>query len=142
MDFVRVYIDQLTTMMKRAMEGRMGPVNFLIILGFFSSLILLYISLHVQLDGISTRIEEGTRLRQALEDEKLFLMSRRNELASAERIIPLAEAAGMQPGEPDRIHRIAFYRTNDSGVKEETRWALGGGAGRTDFTGMGVPESR
>ena len=70
MNTVQKYINHLSMMVKKALEGKMGPFNFLIILGFFSSLVLLYISLHVHLDGISTRIDEGARQRQILEDEK------------------------------------------------------------------------
>jgi hypothetical protein len=136
------YFDHLSMIVKRALEGRMGPFNFLIILGFFSSLVLLYISLHVHLDGISKRIEEGTRLRQALKDERICLMTRRNELASAERIIPLAEAAGMKPGAPDQIHRIAYCEPGDITDEERARWAARGGEGSLPSTPADVPESR
>ena len=136
------YIDHLSMIVKRALEGKMGPFNFLIILGFFSSLVLLYISLHVHLDGISKRIEEETSRRQVLRDEKIILMSRRNELASADRIIPLAEAAGMQPGVPDQIHRIAYCEPGEMTDDDRARWALRGGVGSLPSTAAGVPESR
>ena len=136
------YIDHLSMIVKRALEGKMGPFNFLIILGFFSSLVLLYISLHVHLDGISTRIDEGMKRRQALRDEKLDLMSHRNRLASAERIIPLAEAAGMQPGVPDQIHRIAYCEPDEITDDDRARWALRGGKGSLPTAPAGVPESR
>lgn len=136
------YFEQLSMIVKRALEGRMGPFNFLIILGFFSSLVLLYISLHVHLDGISTKIDEGTSLRQALEDEKIFLMSKRNELISADRIIPLAEAAGMRPGAPDQIHRVAFCAPDESEDQVRARWALRGGEGSLPSTPVAVPERR
>ena len=136
------HIDHLSMMVKRALEGKMGPFNFLVILGFFSSLVLLYISLHVHLDGISTRIEEGTRLRQALEDEKICLVLRRNELVSADRIIPMAEAAGMQPGTPDQIHRVAYCGPDDMTERDRARWALRSGEGGFPSTPAGVPESR
>ncbi len=136
------YIDHLSMIVKRALEGKMGPFNFLIILGFFSSIVLLYISLHVHLDGISKRIEEETRLRKSLKDERICLMSTRNRLASAERIIPLAEAVGMQPGVPDQIHRIAYYDLDDVTDDDIARWALRGGGGSLPSTPVGVPESR
>jgi hypothetical protein len=136
------YINHLSMMLKKVLEGKMGPFNFLIILGFFSSLMLLYISLHVHLDGISTKIEEGTRLRQTLEDEKISLMTRRNELVSAERIIPLAEAAGLQPGAPDQIHRVAYCEPDELTEEVIARWALRGGEGGIPSTPAGVPESR
>lgn len=136
------YINHLSMMVKKALEGKMGPFNFLIILGFFSSLVLLYISLHVHLDGVSKSIEEGTRLRQTLEDKKICLMSRMNELASAERIIPLAEAAGMEPGSPEQIHRVAYCEPGEMTDDDRARWALRGGAGSLPSTPIGVPESR
>jgi hypothetical protein len=129
-------------MVKRALEGKMGPFNFLVILGFFSSLVLLYISLQVHLDGISRSIEEGTRLRQTLEDERICLMSRMNELVSADRIIPLAEAAGMQPGSPDQIHRVAYSEPGKMNEDDRARWALTGGESSLPSTPAGVPESR
>ncbi len=136
------YIDHLSMIVKRALEGKMGPFNFLIILGFFSSLVLLYISLHVHLDGISKQIEEGARLSKSLKDERICLMSTRNRLASAERIIPLAEAAGMQPGVPDQIHRIAYYDIDEITDDDMARWALKGGEGSLPSTPARVPESR
>jgi hypothetical protein len=136
------YIDHLSMIVKRALEGKMGPFNFLIILGFFSSLVLLYISLHVHLDGISKQIEEGTRLRKSLKDERICLMTARNRLASAERIIPLAEAAGMQPGVPDQIHRIAYCDVDEMTDDDISRWAFRGGEGSLPTTQVGVPESR
>ena len=136
------YIDHLSMIVKRALEGKMGPFNFLIILGFFSSLVLLYISLHVHLDGISRKIEEGTLLRQTLEDEKICLVTRMNELVSAERIIPLAVAAGMEPGSPDQIHRVAYCEPGELTEDDRARWALRGGAGSLPATPVGVPESR
>jgi hypothetical protein len=128
--------------LRRALEGRMGPFNFLVILGTFSSLMLLYISLHVHLDGISTRIEEETRLRQSLEAEKIHLMQRKNELVSAARIIPLAEEAGLQPGDPDQIHRVAYCEPDELTEEVIARWALRGGQGSLPSTPAGVPENR
>jgi hypothetical protein len=139
------YIDHLSMMVKRALEGKMGPFNFMVILGFFSSLVLLYISLHVHLEGISTRIEEGTRHRQALEDEKIDLVLIRNDLLSADRIIPMAEAAGMRPGTPDQIHRVAYCGPDDiddTTDRERARWVLRGGKGGIPSTPAGVPESK
>ena len=136
------YIDHLSMIVKRALEGKMGPFNFLLILGFFSSLVLLYISLTVHLDGISMRIEEGTRQRQALIDEKNSLVSDRNKLESADRIIPMAIADGMHPGTPDQIHRIAYCKPDDMTDRDRARWALRGGEGGLPSTPVGVPESR
>ena len=136
------YIDNLSMIVKRALEGKMGPFNFLIILGFFSSLVLLYISLHVHLDGISMRIEEETRKKAALAEERVRLISVRNKLVSADRIIPLAKAAGMQPGTPDQIHRIAYCEPDEMTDRDRARWALRGGEGGLPSIPAGVPESR
>jgi hypothetical protein len=136
------YFEYLSIIVKRALEGKMGPFNFLVILGFFSSLVLLYISLHVHLDGISSRIEESTRRRQALEDERVTLLSIRNELVSADRIIPLALSAGMRPGAPDQIHRVALCGPDQPGDRDKARWALRGGQGGLPSAAGAVPESR
>jgi len=142
MNTVQRYINHLSMMVKKALEGKMGPFNFLIILGFFSSLVLLYISLHVHLDGISTRIDEGMRQRQILEDERINLISRMNELTSAERIIPLAKALGMEPGSPDQIHRVAYCEPGEMTEDDRERWALRSGQAGLPSTPAGVPESR
>ena len=136
------YIDQLSMIVKRALEGKMGPFNFLLILGFFSSLVLLYISLTVHLDGISMRIEEGIRQRQALMGEKNRLISRKNELEAADRIIPIVIDDGMYPGTSDQIHRIAYCEPGDMTEKDRARWALRDGEGGLPSIPVGVPESR
>jgi hypothetical protein len=136
------YIDHLSIMVKKALEGKMGPFNFLIILGFFSSLVLLYISLHVHLDGLTMRIESETKLQRTLEDELMTLVSERNKLESAERIIPLAEAAGMQPGVPDKIHRVAYCEPDEAVDRDKARWALRGGEGQIPSAPTGMPESK
>lgn len=136
------YINHLSMMVKRTLEGKMGPFNFLIILGFFSTLVLLYISLQVHLDGIYKEIEAGTRVRKALETEQVCLMSRWNKLVSADRIIPLAEAAGLHPGVPDQIHRVAYCEPGKMTDRNKARWALRTGEGGIPSTPAGVPESR
>jgi len=69
----------LSFIVKRALEGRISPLNFLLLLGFISSLVLLYISLHFY------------------------------DLVSAERIIPISKKLGLRAGTPHEVRRLAIY---------------------------------
>jgi len=95
--------------LRRAFEGKIGALNFLIALGFLLSLLLLFVSLHVHFETVSRRIDDGTRRRNSLRDEKTRLISLRNDLVAPERILPLAEMAGLGPGSPQQVHRVACY---------------------------------
>lgn len=115
----------ISTLLRRAIEGRIGPLNFLIVLGFLSSLLLLYISLHVHAESVSTRIDECRKRRDMLQDEKTYLMAERNELSKAERILPLVERFGMVPGSADQVHRVACYEPDRRGEIIDIHWASG-----------------
>jgi hypothetical protein len=132
----------LSTLLRRAVEGRIGPLNFLIVLGFLSSLLLLYISLHVHAESLTTRIEECRKRCDMLRDQKTCLMAERNELSKAERILPLVERLGMVPGSAEQIHRVACYEPGGQGDIVDIHWASGVPAGSAGAVSARLSESR
>ena len=116
---------------KRALEGRLTPLTFLLILGFFSSLVLLYISLHVYFFNMSKEmVASGERL-DVLMDANVRLMAVYNDLSSPGRIIPMARELGMRAGASEEVRRLALRR-DAKWIAEEPSWAqstLGGGLG-------------
>ena len=117
------YLDAVTLVIKRALEGRISPLNFLLIVGFFSSLILLYISLHVHFQTLSGELNEEVRLRQKLNEEKIFLTAEHDRLSSPERIIPLVQELGLRAGSSEEVKRVAFYNSRKLFRKESAGWA-------------------
>jgi hypothetical protein len=132
----------LSTLLRRALEGRIGPLNFLLVLGFLSSLLLLYISLHVHAESISTRIDECRRRCDMLRDEKTCLMAERNELSKAERILPLVEQFGMVPGSSEQVHRVACYESSGQVDTMRIHWASGAPAASAGTNPARLSESR
>ncbi|MDD3642146.1 MAG: hypothetical protein PHQ19_01595 [Candidatus Krumholzibacteria bacterium] len=132
----------ISTVLRRALEGRIGPLNFLILLGSLSSLLLLYISLHVHAESIMTRIDESRKRCDMLRDEKTTLMAERNELSKAERILPLVERFGMVPGSADQVHRVACYEPGGQGDVVEIHWAGGAPAASGGTVPARLSESR
>jgi hypothetical protein len=92
---------------KRVLEGRVSPLQFIVLLGSFSTLVLLYISLHVCSFNISTEIDAANERVEALMERNVGLMSRYNELAAPSRIVPLALGLGMRPGSGEDVERLA-----------------------------------
>lgn len=126
---------------RKAIEGKIGAFNFLITLGFLLSLLLLFVSLHVHFETISRRIEDGNRHRSSLRDQKTRLISERNDLVSPERILPLAEKSGLEPGSPRQVHRVAWYepvRRGAGGI----HWASSSVRAGREAGPAAVPESR
>jgi hypothetical protein len=117
-----VYPWGLHTIVRRALEGRLTPVIFLLILGFFSTLVLLYISLHVYFFNISNTIVASSERVDALIDSNVRLMAAYNYLAAPARIIPLAQELGLRTGSTDEVQRLAlrFDAKSDHG---EPSWA-------------------
>ncbi len=113
----------ITTIIKRALEGNVSPFNFALVLGFFSSLVILYIALHVHCYTVSDEITGSTETRELLLDQNAFLTARYNDLVSPERIIPLVEQMGMQPGTPEQVSRFALYDYRGQESEEMERWA-------------------
>jgi hypothetical protein len=134
--------NSFSLIVKKALEGKVSPLCFLLILGFFSSLLLLYISLHVHFNTISVKIEDGIKRREMLSDTKNCLLAERNELASAERIIPIVERSGMKPGCPEQVRRVAYYDLEDGKYKETTDWASSGSAGNDSGKNTGAVKGR
>lgn len=116
------YSWRLYLMIKRALEGRVTPLTFLLILGFFSSLVLLYISLHVYFFNISNTIVASSERVDALMDANVRLMASYNELTAPGRIIPLAQALGMRAGASEEVQRLAL-RLDAKSIAEEYSWA-------------------
>jgi cell division protein FtsL len=115
----------LSLIIKRTLEGRVGPLNFILLLGFVSSLLLLYISLHFCFFNISEQIEAGREREKALMNESVHLVALYNDLSSPERIIPLAKKLGMRASTPEEVERLAVF---EGKVKDEStpRWARSG----------------
>lgn len=132
----------IALIVRRALERRMGPLNFLLLLGFFSSLVLLYISLHVYFFSISQDISENRERLELLIDRNVTLTASYNDLISPERIVPMAEKIGMRPGSPEEMRRFALYEYIRKPKKEASRLAQADASGRlVDKDGL-TPEKR
>lgn len=113
----------IATLIKRALEGNMSPFNFALVLGFFSSLVILYIALHVHCYTVSEDINASTEKLEFLLDRNALLTARYNDLVSPDRIIPIVERMGMRPGAPDQVRRFALYEYRGRESEEIERWA-------------------
>ena len=109
-------------LVKRALEGRITPLTFLLILGFFSTLVLLYISLHVYFFNISNEISASSERVDTLMDANVRLMASYNVLAAPGRIIPMARDLGMRAGATEEVRRFAL-RIDAGSDQEEPSWA-------------------
>ena len=118
----------LSLIIKRTLEGRVGPLNFILLLGFISSLMLLYISLHFYFYSISEQIEKGLEREKALMNENVRLVRMYNELSSPERVIPLAGKLGMRASRPSEVERLAVFEERASD-ESAPRWARTGSGG-------------
>ena len=107
---------------KRALEGRISPVSFLLILGCLSSLVLLYISLQVHFYNVSNEIVASREKLDYLMDRNVRLTARYNELASPGRIIPMAQELGMRAGSSEEVHRLALHKDGSLG-DQAPAWA-------------------
>lgn len=107
---------------KRALEGKMSPVSFLLVLGFFSSLVLLYISLNVYFFNISTETIASRERLDFLMDQNVRLTAQYNELVSPGRIIPMAKLLGMRAGSSEEVHRLAFTK-DGAPAEQKPAWA-------------------
>jgi hypothetical protein len=108
--------------MRRALEGRLTPLTFLLILGFFSSLVLLYISLHVYFFNVSNEIVADRERVDVLMDANVRLTAVYNELAAPARILPMAKELGMRASAPEEMRRLAL-RPKSQNDLEESSWA-------------------
>ncbi|GEM_PF-3025389 len=108
----------ITYLIRRALEGRISSLGFLVVLGFFSSLVLLYLALHVHFIGISRDINEISERVKILKERNVCLKAEYNDLISPERIIPIVQGFGMRPGSPDEMRRFAVYQDYRIGESE------------------------
>lgn len=95
---------------KRILEGRITPVNFLILVGFAASLALLYICLHVYSYTLSEQVNSASSRARFLREKKIWLMADYNKLTSPEKIIPEVQKMGMRPGSSVDISELTLYR--------------------------------
>jgi hypothetical protein len=122
------YAYGLSLVIKRTLKGRIGPLNFILLLGFVSSLLLLYISLHFYFYNISEQIETGLEREKTLMNENVRLVTLYNDLSSPERVIPLAKKLGMRASTPEEVERLAVFdgREKDESAPRWARTASGG----------------
>lgn len=133
----KVHSYGLTLFIKRALEGRIGPMNFILLLGFVSSLLLLYISLHFYFFNISEQIELCTEREKALMNESARLLTEYNDLTSPERIIPLAKKLRMRASTPEEVERLAVFEEGSKDGRSPA-WARADIGGSEDsFDGIG-----
>jgi len=123
----------LNLIIKRALEGRITPLLFLLVLGFFSSLALLYISLHVYFFNLSNDIATSSDHVDALMETNVRLMASYNELTAPARIIPMALELGMRPGTAENTQRLVLLIDGES-IKDEYRWASTATEDMLEFT--------
>ena len=130
----------LSLFIKKALEGRIGPMNFILLLGFVSSLLLLYISLHFYFFNISEQIELCTERERALMNESARLLTEYNDLTSPERIMPLAKKLRMRASTPDEVERLAVFEEDarDRGTPAWARADIGDSEGSFDGIGRSV----
>lgn len=136
------YSSGFSLIIKRALEGRITPLNFLLVLGFFSSLVLFYISLHVYLFTVSKDLNTSRERRAQIMDQNVRLSARYNDLVAPEHVIPIVEKMGLTAGSPDDIERLALYELEPRTRDEASRVARGGdNVGRKEIYTID-PESR
>jgi cell division protein FtsL len=136
MNASKIHSYGLSLFIKKALEGRIGPMNFILLLGFVSSLLLLYISLHFYFFNISEQIELCTERENALMNESARLLTEYNDLASPERIIPLARKLRMRASMPEEVERLAVFE-DGAGDAVTPAWARADIGGSEDlYDGM------
>ncbi len=115
----------LSLIIKKAIEGRVGPLSFILLLGFVSSLLLLYISLGFHIFSISEQLDAAIEQEKMLQNENGRLKSTYNELTSREKIIPYAELLDMRECTSGEVERLAVYEQDDD-TETVSRWARAG----------------
>jgi cell division protein FtsL len=117
----------LSLIIKKAIEGRVGPLSFILLLGFVSSVLLLYISLGFHIFSISEQLDAAIEREKMLQNENGRLRSTYNELTSREKIIPYAELLDMRECTSGEVERLAVYEQDDD-TETVSRWARAGTA--------------
>lgn len=112
----------ISWIIRRALEGNISPLSYLIILGFFSSIVLLYVSLRVHFSNISGEISTShTRLERVM-NTNAQLLARYNDLTSYERIIPIAKEMGLRACSQEDVKRLTLYEKEQFDEKEAAGW--------------------
>jgi hypothetical protein len=123
----------ISYLVKRALEGKISPLNFMIILGFFSTIVLLYISLRVHYYTITGDISSNRIVRERLENTNAELIAEYTRMSAPERIIPLAEGMGLQVCSQEDVIRLTLYDYRRMNEGESAEWEQATGpVGRTD----------
>ena len=115
----------LSLIIKKTIEGRVGPLSFILLLGFVSSVLLLYISLGFHIFSISEQLDAASEREKMLQNENGRLRSTYNELTSREKIIPYAELLDMRECTSGEVERLAVYEQDDD-KETVSRWARAG----------------
>ncbi len=115
----------LSLIIKRAIEGRIGPLSFILLLGFISSVLLLYISLGFHIFSISEQLDAAIEREKMLQNENGRLRSTYNELTSREKIIPYAKLLEMRECTSGEVERLAVYE-QENDAETVARWARAG----------------
>ena len=68
----------LSLIIKKTIEGRVGPLSFILLLGFVSSVLLLYISLGFHIFSISEQLDAASEREKMLQNENGRLRSTYN----------------------------------------------------------------
>lgn len=118
----------LSLIIKKTIEGRVGPLSFILLLGFVSSVLLLYISLGFHIFSISEQLDVAIEREKMLQNENGRLRSTYNELTSREKIIPYAALLDMRECTSGEVERLAVYEQDDD-TEAVSRWVR---AGNTD----------
>jgi hypothetical protein len=121
----------LAGLIRKALEGRVSPLNFLLLLGFFSTLVLMYISLHVYFFSLSNEVASCRERLEYQMDLNARLTAEYNRLVSPARIIPLAVDLGLRAGSYDEVERFAIRE--DAG-SQENAWASAPAGGIGDVS--------
>ena len=127
----RMTVPGFQTIARQALSGRLSSLSFLLVLGFFSTLVLLYISLHVHFFSLSSRIADRVDRLETLRGRNVVLTASYNDLVSPERIIPLAAEAGLRAGSPGEMTRLALYGRGASVTRERLGLATANTGGGT-----------
>jgi len=94
---------------RRTMQGRITPVNFLILVGFAATLALFYICMHVYSYTISEQLSSASARARFLREKRIWLMADYNSLISPDKIIPEVQRMGMRPGSRVDISELTLY---------------------------------
>lgn len=112
--------DLISSFASRLLEGRLSTLQFIVLIGSFSTLILLYISLQICFFNVSKELAREGKRADALMEHNVKLTARYNKMVSPERILPIAERYGLKPATSKNLKRIAVFEERTSRISS---WA-------------------